>query len=427
MLRDTRKVSAAPRAHRIHPSPVHTPTLLIVMALQLGLLLAAAFPVLRTQGTSAFTRNAFFAVLLGATAVVLFGQRGAVPNLLSIVGGNAALLAAVQVWVHGLYRLCEVPRPTRKAEHLASVASLIAVCAFWALDASDGHVAFAKPRVIAAIVPMCVTGALWMRALYRASPAPLPLSRSYMLFASAMGLVLNITRGAVFALGPSGRDPMAAGATSYFLFFANVCVLFNALGTILEFERQSREALKSMNQQLALDAITDPLTGLGNRRALDHITDGVIRGARRQGWPVTVMLLDIDHFKRINDQWGHATGDAVLEEIAAICKARLRGHDVLLRWGGEEFALILPQCGLDAAPGVAERFLTDVRTAKLKATNGTPVTLSVGVALLETSEVDFADAISRADHAMYTAKRAGRDRFVMHEVVSGDPALTSST
>jgi len=397
------------------------------MALQLGLLLAAAFPVLRTQGTSAFTRNAFFSVLLGASAVVLFGQRGTVPSFLSIVGGNAAFLAAVQVWVNGLYRLCEVPRPTRKAEHLASAASLIAVCALWAVDPSPEHVAFAKPRVIAAVSPLCITGALWIRALYQASPAPLPLSRSYMLFASAMGLVLNIARGTMFALGPSGRDPMASEATSYFLFFANVCVLFNALGTILEFESQSRAALKSMNQQLALDAITDPLTGLGNRRALDHLTDGVIRGARRQGWPITVMLLDIDHFKRINDQWGHATGDAVLEEIAAICKARLRGHDVLLRWGGEEFALILPQCGLDAAPGVAERFLTDVRTAKLKATKGTSVTLSIGVALLGPDELDFADAISRADHAMYTAKRAGRDRFVMHEVVSGASALTSST
>jgi diguanylate cyclase (GGDEF)-like protein len=360
------------------------------------------------------TRRAAFAALLAGTASALFSQRGLLPSFITVVGANALFIAAGQVWVGAIYRLCEVQRPTRRAEHTFAAVCVTAMFALWGLDASPGEVAFAKPRVLITVAPLCATGAIWIRALYNASASPMPLGRRYMLFASTIGLVLNVGRALAFAFGPNGNDPIVSGSVGYALLLANVCVLFTALGTILELERRNQEGLRSENAQLSLDAMTDPLTGLSNRRALERIADGVLRGARRQRWPITVMLLDIDNFKRINDRWGHPVGDAVLREVADVCKARLRGHDVLLRWGGEEFALILPQCTLEAADLVGQRFLSDVRSTALKATKGESVTLSIGIATVEPHEGDFKQAIARADQAMYEAKRAGRDRCVVY-------------
>ena len=152
---------------------------------------------------------------------------------------------------------------------------------------------------------MCFTSVWWMRALVRATPNQMSLSRRYLLVSTTIGLLLNLGRALAFIMSPGGTDPIASSANGTVLIFANVCVLFAGLGTMLELEERSRNTLRSVNAQLAVDALTDPLTGLVNRRAMERMADGIIRGARRQGWPVTVMLLDIDYFKRINDRWGH--------------------------------------------------------------------------------------------------------------------------
>lgn len=401
---------------------MHTPTLLLVTALQFIMLAAAAVPLMRTAGAAALTRSALLSVVLATAAVALFSQRGVLPNIFTIVVANACLLVATQVWVGALYALCEVPRPTRKIEHAVVALCIVGLSVVWAADTSVGDIAFAKPRVVLAVIPMCFTSVWWMRALIRATPNQMSLSRRYLLVSTTIGLLLNLVRVVAFIVSPSGTDPIASSANGMVLIFANVSVLFAGLGAMLELEERSRNTLRSVNAQLAVDALTDPLTGLVNRRAMDRMADGIIRGARRQGWPVTVMLLDIDYFKRINDRWGHPAGDAVLKEIADVCTARLRGHDVLLRWGGEEFALILPQCSLEAADLVAQRFLADVRSTRLKAIQGEGVTLSIGVALLKPHEGDFDQAIARADNAMYEAKRSGRDRYVVYGAAEvGEP------
>ena len=284
---------------------MHTPTLLLVTALQFIMLAAAAFPLMRTAGAAALTRSALLAVVLATAAVALFSQRGVLPNIFTIVGANACLLVSTQIWVGALYALCEVPRPTRKIEHAVVALCIVGLSVVWAVDASVGDIAFAKPRVVLAVIPMCFTSVWWMRALVRATPNQMSLSRRYLLVSTTVGLLLNLGRALAFIMSPGGTDPIASSANGTVLIFANVCVLFAGLGTMLELGERRRNTLRSVNAQLAVDALTDPLTGLVNRRAMERMADGIIRGARRQGWPVTVMLLDIDYFKRINDRWGH--------------------------------------------------------------------------------------------------------------------------
>ena len=157
-------------------------------------------------------------------------------------------------------------------------------------------------------------------------------------------------------------------------------------------------------------ATTDDLTGLLNRRAFFARADAARLLSLRQDQPITLLMLDIDHFKQLNDRFGHATGDEALVKFAATCNAGLREHDILGRLGGEEFALALPGTGLDGALHAAERLRQAVvDTTLLTCGNSYTMTVSIGVVVIERDE-DLATALARADHALYEAKRNGRNR-----------------
>lgn len=157
-------------------------------------------------------------------------------------------------------------------------------------------------------------------------------------------------------------------------------------------------------------ATTDDLTGLLNRRAFFARADAARLLSLRRHQPITLLMLDIDHFKRLNDRFGHATGDEALVKFSAACDDALREHDILGRLGGEEFALALPGTDLDGAMDTAERLrLAVVDTRLLTCGNSYTMTVSIGVVLIGPEE-DLALALARADHALYEAKRAGRNR-----------------
>ena len=146
-------------------------------------------------------------------------------------------------------------------------------------------------------------------------------------------------------------------------------------------------------------ARTDSLTGVPNRRAWDEELPRELARAARSGQPVCVALLDLDHFKQYNDRHGHQAGDRFLKEAAAAWQAVVRKTDTVTRYGGEEFAILLPDCHLDHAMEIAER----LRTAQPEGT------CSLGVAQWDGRE-DVAALVARADRALYAAKDAGRDR-----------------
>lgn len=163
-------------------------------------------------------------------------------------------------------------------------------------------------------------------------------------------------------------------------------------------------------QQLA---ITDSLTGLFNRRQLFDLGNREFLRARRFNRPLSVLMLDIDHFKRVNDRHGHAVGDHVLIRLAQIMRQITREIDIAGRYGGEEFILVLPETDITGATEIANRLLDQIRLAFQ--TGGLPsITVSIGVAAMHASMIDFGYLVHTADLAMYAAKNAGRNRIATY-------------
>jgi diguanylate cyclase (GGDEF)-like protein len=158
-------------------------------------------------------------------------------------------------------------------------------------------------------------------------------------------------------------------------------------------------------------AATDALTGLPNRRYFDEFC-GLLARRRRSGDAVGVLMIDIDHFKRLNDRHGHAVGDEVLRAVGAALVASVREEDVPARYGGEEFVVLLRDPGPGVAVDIGERVRRAVATLDLSAQGVAGVTVSVGVAVQRSADQAVADLLAEADDALYRAKRAGRDRVV---------------
>ncbi|MBI3444616.1 MAG: GGDEF domain-containing protein [Magnetospirillum sp.] len=164
--------------------------------------------------------------------------------------------------------------------------------------------------------------------------------------------------------------------------------------------------------ELEVLATRDPLTGINNRRHFDHLAGLELDHARRMGRSFSLLALDIDHFKRINDTWGHAAGDEALKSFVAACRVALREYDILGRVGGEEFAVALPHTGLDGARVIAERLRRQVEEMVVRPAKGDlfDLTVSIGISTNRDTDVSIASLLERADTALYRAKNGGRNR-----------------
>lgn len=158
-------------------------------------------------------------------------------------------------------------------------------------------------------------------------------------------------------------------------------------------------------------AHTDLLTQLANRRRLEDVLDARLLDAKRYQRTLSVLLLDIDAFKQINDRYGHLTGDRVLQETATILEPELRANDVLGRWGGEEFLVVAPETPSSPAEQIAERCRTVISDHRFTGIDHA-VTVSIGVATYQPGD-HARDLVKRADDALYAAKRGGRNRVCM--------------
>jgi diguanylate cyclase (GGDEF)-like protein len=164
-------------------------------------------------------------------------------------------------------------------------------------------------------------------------------------------------------------------------------------------------------------AINDKLTNVSNRHMFDVIFDQVERTAKRQNHPVSLVMMDIDHFKTINDTFGHWAGDKVIVAIAAILKERLRDSDSIFRWGGEEFLILLPDCSLERAHSIADDLRCAIAATTVRAdSENIAVTASFGVTQQRVGE-DSQQIIKRVDKALYEAKDAGRNTIVSNTAV----------
>jgi two-component system cell cycle response regulator len=180
-------------------------------------------------------------------------------------------------------------------------------------------------------------------------------------------------------------------------------------------KRRYTERLRD-NVQMSIEmAITDVLTGLFNRRYMESHLATLVEQAASRGKPLTVMVVDIDYFKAINDSHGHDAGDDVLRDFALRIKRSIRGIDLACRYGGEEFVLVMPETDMAVAAMVAERLRRRIAAEPFAIQQGSrvvPVTISIGIAALRGKDDTAASVLKRADQALYRAKRDGRNRVV---------------
>ncbi|HEV8516258.1 MAG TPA: diguanylate cyclase [Candidatus Limnocylindrales bacterium] len=190
-------------------------------------------------------------------------------------------------------------------------------------------------------------------------------------------------------------------------------------GTRLRLAWAAEEASAALARAYAHEAAEvraniDALTGLPNRRYLDELADVLSSRRRRVGDAIGALMVDIDHFKGLNDRYGHATGDLVLRRVAGAIATTVRADDLPARYGGEEFAVVLRRATPEQALDVAERLRQAVASLPLREMGiEEPVSVSVGVAVAEGSEAPLNELVAAADRALYAAKRAGRDRVVV--------------
>jgi diguanylate cyclase (GGDEF)-like protein len=175
--------------------------------------------------------------------------------------------------------------------------------------------------------------------------------------------------------------------------------------------QQNEKALQKALKDVQRLAITDPLTGLYNQRHFPKLAEAELQRTCRYGHPLSAIMLDIDRFKRVNDTYGHTIGDHMLQKVAESCRRVVRAIDVVGRYGGDEFVILLPESDLTAAQKVAERLRKAIARRQLHTAKGPArVTASLGVASVDCDDPTLEDLLSRADKALYAAKRSGRNR-----------------
>jgi diguanylate cyclase (GGDEF)-like protein len=339
-------------------------------------------------------REWVWAPLLTFLSAVFFLLRGHIPELLSVLAGNLLLLGSTYLYYVGSQRYFgETPRLQRWAP-----LALVTAISLWGLlytSASYSVRLFVVTVALLCIfVPHCL---LYLRQPHRGLAAWFMLST---LALQAGVLLLRLVAAWLGAAGSSTLD--STTVQTLYVATYSLTILALAIGAIL----MVTEALRAKFEQLVA---YDPLTGALSRSAWLAACQRELERAHRHQRPLSVLLIDLDHFKTVNDTYGHRTGDLVLIDFVQRAQGLMRAHDSVGRFGGEEFLVLLPETGSRAATFVAERIRCEVARPR----GGLPVyTVSVGVASIE--ENPNTDTVSslveRADQSMYRAKALGRNR-----------------
>ena len=262
--------------------------------------------------------------------------------------------------------------------------------------------------------------------------------------ARVIGEIDDVMRLINDALGMSASyDATLTGATEKLSHVESRDQVKTIVGTLVKSTHEMRDTNKALEERLMLskteisslqqsleairaESLTDPLTGLGNRKYFDRSIEMAVQNALANGEPLSLMMFDIDHFKSFNDSYGHLTGDQVLRLVGMSLRQTIKGQDITARYGGEEFAVVLPNTALRQALTVADHIRRAVMSKELKKKSTGEilgrVTISVGVSMLKPGD-DTDSLIERADACLYAAKRNGRNRVVCE----ADPEYAAET
>jgi diguanylate cyclase (GGDEF)-like protein len=361
------------------------------------------------------TRYWATAALLGAASMALTLLRGPLPLPLAVPLGNVLTLASTLAYTHGMRVFLGVALRPREPLILLGLETALALVAAPVLDGPG--------------VPMLVMGTstcvLWSfaRAAWDGVRALRQEFNARVAWSLTLPLWLMCAMVALRLAGAFSNGSQALHVET--LLNVAVALLYLLAIALLHLAMAAMVVLRLMASLRSL-SIRDPLTGLLNRAEWLRLLGEQHRWLGRFGDPFSVLLVDIDHFKRVNDTWGHAAGDAVLVATAQLLLGSVRSMDVVARLGGEEFVVLLPRSGQAEALVVAER----LRESMAGSTHswkqqGITVTVSVGLACATNPDETAQQLMERADAALYQAKHGGRNRVVAAAPAAA-PALSAA-
>ncbi len=383
---------------------MHSPTLLTVTTLLMAIMCAVMFAVWRFNrnipGLQAWTLSYLFG--FGVAALVLVRDAGAdgLHNALPVVSTFVCIFASAYCGLVGARAY--VGRPPLSMSAALAGALLM------------GGIAFYFTAIQPNLGARVMLGSSIAGVLYVASARTFAMDGLASFPARRLIALANLLHGGFLLLRPwlfklggtvDGKPDLASQLSHFILLESTIALILMAFGTLMLVNEH-------VTQELRRVAEKDFLTGVFNRRAFLGLLDKAGSLAHRTQSALPVLLLDLDHFKQINDRFGHRVGDEALRHFVAVAHACLRKHDVLGRMGGEEFAVFLPQTSRDDAQRVSERLRSLVAAQPLMSEHGPVVlTVSIGMAMCQPGEAPES-ALHRADQAMYQAKESGRNRVV---------------
>jgi diguanylate cyclase (GGDEF)-like protein len=343
-----------------------------------------------------------WAALTCVVAALALGARGILPDFLAVVVGNLLLIGAICLYSIGTRRFFSLPPRIPLFASILVISGLLLT--WYGVVKPDYSV---RLQFVSALLALIFLQHAWM--LHRRSQGSFAFrfTMTILLLQSVVSMARAVTAGTVAAdatiLSPS---PMQTAFIASF----PIMMLALSIGVFLL-------ATERMRGDLEYLATHDIMTGTLNRRAIVETAERELARCRRHGHVMSLLMMDLDHFKKINDTYGHLVGDHVLREFAGKVSVLLRLPDQFGRYGGEEFLLILPDTGREAAAVVADRI------CKAAADSMAPAyTVSIGLATATLIDTDIDSLLARADAALYRAKAGGRNQVVMAPLLQEVPA-----
>ncbi len=348
---------------------------------------------------------------------LLFDLRGYAPDFLAVFGGSFLPIVSL-AYFYAAFEDFNGERLRRGLLTLILGVTTVAFTFFWfALPSVPGRMAVDSLGA-SALVSLCIL------ALLRSRQPRGNQSHRLTAMLLAAGLAILLGRSALTLLHSEiMTDCLQRGIFNRFLYagITGLCVLVTFGYLAMCHDRFRDEAMHL--------ATTDSLTGVLNRRAMETVLSEEAQRSLRTGLPLSLLLLDLDHFKEINDTFGHAIGDRALQSAVTTIERQLRSFDRVGRWGGEEFLVALPGTKLSDAVAIAERLRGDIFSTRVRGERAegkfVSLSVSVGVAGYFPGDLDYDCALRRADEALYTAKRAGRNRVTSSSIHAPGAAVAT--
>ena len=352
-----------------------------------------------TAGTTTYTFGFLFIAL-----------RNIIPNIFSIVLANVLLSSAALCFWEGTR--CFHGKEVRKIFIILLIAGYTVFQSYFTFVHNDIGVRIITYSLLTAVI----YGAIALE-LFRNVPTVLRFSSWFTGSLFALYGIFMVFRGLLTELLPPLHDllePNMLQAMTFLLaIFFGIAWTFGFV--MLNSERLEAD-LRRAQDKLQKMATTDFLTGIANSRHFSETGAHEVQRARRYKRPLALLMIDLDHFKKLNDKYGHAIGDKILVAFAGICKKCLRKADIFGRLGGEEFAILLPETDINGGSKFAERLRVIVEKSKIKVESKPfHITVSIGVTELQPDDDQIDAALRRADDTMYEAKKRGRNQVAISQ------------